>query len=1179
MEPLTPTDPERIDDYTLQGRLGAGGYGVVYVAADSEGRRVALKVLRSELADSANLRERLKREGEALSRVSGDRNVEIYKVQTEGSHTYLAMELVEGETLQQRVDRDGPLTGPLLWFTAQGLVEALQAIHAAGITHRDLKPSNVMFGPDGVKVLDFGISAVAEETGLTRTGAFLGTAAWISPEQILGRDVTEKCDVFNLGLVLGYAATGRHPYGEGRPDAVMYRISNLQADLEGIEEPLRTAAERCLQQDPALRPSVSELLGFFTSSGQEALPDAPEGSTIIVQPSRMERIVKPVREKSGTPEGLSGGPPTPPRSPTPGKPEWRRGSFVAALVAVLLAGGAVGFFISQGSDEQVAQPSPTTSAIPDAAEPAATSSADAAVTTAPADEVWGDGEAVPAATTAATAAAATTAPAATAPPAAPVEVATVGEHLGDGSLGVVALRPGEAIQIRSLNAISGDVAFLGIPNENGIRMAVEDYGPIKGHYVNVGRGMDDLCSADGGQAAAQTIVADQDVIGVIGTSCSGAATAASPLISEAGMVMISGSNTSPALTSDLAGTAGKNYHVGYYRTAHNDLYQGVAAANFALDVLGVTTAAAIHGGDPYTEGLATAFADAFAAGGGTVTGFTAVNWGDSDMVPVLTEVAAGSPEMLFFPIFQPEGDFIIQQSSTVAGLENTIMMAADGLLNSNYLAVAETQGMFFSGPDVRYGSNYNQSTGESAADVLADYKAEFGEAPAAPFWAHSYDAATLLLDAISEASYTDGATLVVDRAGIRQYLGSVVEFAGLTGSLTCDRYGDCSSSKVTVIQNIDVNDYYASTDNVVYEYAPLGSTQVGDIPTGAPPATPVEVSTPGTGVSLTMCRANWASGYIQAEIVRQILQQAGYSVSWPGRIELGPSNAYTAMAEGTCDLWANSWYPGHFSWYDNELSDGSIVGDHVEAVDGLFQDSGVQGFLITKTWAEENNISTMDQINRDPALYGALDTDGDGKGEILGCPESWTCDDIIENQIAFGNGTEPWDNLVETKADYDAMFAEMVNRVNAGDPGIIYTWSPASYLTVLVPGDNVLWLSVEAVLDDSNPLGKEFGWNHQQEEGFTGLGPDQCTQSADWPCQLGWSAADIQVSARTATLDANPFLRRLLPLVKPSILDLSFLQVDQTDGDGSEAHIVELASSWMAANADRVASWIAAASD
>jgi glycine betaine/proline transport system substrate-binding protein len=307
--------------------------------------------------------------------------------------------------------------------------------------------------------------------------------------------------------------------------------------------------------------------------------------------------------------------------------------------------------------------------------------------------------------------------------------------------------------------------------------------------------------------------------------------------------------------------------------------------------------------------------------------------------------------------------------------------------------------------------------------------------------------------------------------------------------------------------------------------------------------------------------------------VRQILQKAGYSVTDPSLIELGPSNAYTAMAEGTCDLWANSWYPGHFSWFENELSDGSIVGDHVEAMAGLFQDSGVQGFLVTKSWAEANNISTMDQINRDPALYSQLDTDGDGKGEILGCPESWTCDDIIENQIAFGNGTEPWDNLVETKADYDAMFAEMVNRVNNDDPGIIYTWSPASYLTVLVPGENVLWLSVEAVLDDSNPLGKEGGENHQQEGGFTAFGPDMCTQ----PCQLGWSAADIQVSANTSVLDANPFMRKLLPLVTPSILDISFLQVDQTDGDGSEAHVVELATSWMTDNADHVNAWIAEA--
>ena len=212
-------------------------------------------------------------------------------------------------------------------------------------------------------------------------------------------------------------------------------------------------------------------------------------------------------------------------------------------------------------------------------------------------------------------------------------------YLGDGSLGEVRVEPGEEVQIRSLNAISGDVAFLGIPNQRAIEQALMgSAGKVHGFVVSMGTGLDDLCSADGGAAAAQTIVADEQVVGVIGTSCSGAAAAAAPLISEAGMVMISPSNTSPSLTSDLAGTAGSNNYPGYYRTAHNDLYQGAAAAGFAVDVLGVTTAAAIHDGDPYTQGLAQAFADAFEALGGTITTFTAVNKGDPDMVPVLTAV-------------------------------------------------------------------------------------------------------------------------------------------------------------------------------------------------------------------------------------------------------------------------------------------------------------------------------------------------------------------------------------------------------------------------------------------------------------------------------------------------------------------------------------------------------------
>ena len=395
------------------------------------------------------------------------------------------------------------------------------------------------------------------------------------------------------------------------------------------------------------------------------------------------------------------------------------------------------------------------------------------------------------------------------------------EHLGDGSLGVVEVEEGDAIQIRSLEAITGDVAFFGLPIDRATKLAVDDYGPIHGFDVDVGTSLDDLCSNDGGQAAAQTIVADEDVIGVIGTSCSGAAVAAAPLITAANMVLISGGNTSPALTSDLAGTPGENYSVGYYRTAHNDLYQGAAMAKFVYGELGIDTAAAIHDGDPYTEGLARAFADAFEAEGGTVTGFTGINKEDTDMVPALTEIAAGSPGALFFPIFQPAGDFVADQAPGVPGLEGTVLLAADGLLNTNYLSLPQTEGMYFSGPDQRFGENVNESTGKNANDFLAAYEELYGEKPAAPFWAHGYDATTLLLDAISAASWVEDGSLMIDRAGIREHLNGVRGYSGLIGTINCDDFGDCGAARITVVKNLGGEaNAEASMENVVFSYAP-----------------------------------------------------------------------------------------------------------------------------------------------------------------------------------------------------------------------------------------------------------------------------------------------------------------------------------------------------------------------
>ena len=394
------------------------------------------------------------------------------------------------------------------------------------------------------------------------------------------------------------------------------------------------------------------------------------------------------------------------------------------------------------------------------------------------------------------------------------------DHLGDGLLGTVEVPAGEAVQIRSLNTITGDVAYLGIPNQRGVELAVADFGPVHGFDVDLGTRYDDLCSSDGAQAAAQTIVADEDVVGVIGPTCSTAAVAAAPLITAAGMVLIAPSNTSPTLTSDLAGNPGLNHSVGYYRTSNNGLFVGEAMARFVHEELAVASAAAIHDGDPYSRSIAQAFADNFESLGGTITGFSAINKEDTDMVPVLTEIAAGGPAALFFPIFQPAADFLTEQAPRVSGLEETVLLTDAALLNDGFMSLPQSAGVYFSGPDLRFGATSNQRTGKTPDSLLDAYAETYGEPPSAPYWAHAYDAATLLLEAIEAASKVEDGALVVDRAGVRQYLNAVSGYRGIIGTINCDSFGDCGSQKTTVIHHLDPGDIEASLANVVFEFAP-----------------------------------------------------------------------------------------------------------------------------------------------------------------------------------------------------------------------------------------------------------------------------------------------------------------------------------------------------------------------
>ena len=388
-----------------------------------------------------------------------------------------------------------------------------------------------------------------------------------------------------------------------------------------------------------------------------------------------------------------------------------------------------------------------------------------------------------------------------------------------GPLGAVEVAPGEEIQIRSLNSITGDVASLGTPNQRGVELALADYGRIAGRAVSMGTPLDDLCSPDGGQAAAQTVVADPSVVGVIGTTCSAAAVAAAPLISNAGLVMIAPSNTSPALTSDLAGTPGSAHQPGYYRTSHNDLFQGRAVALFVRNELGFERAAAIHDGDPYTQGLSEAFAGAFEDLGGEITAFTAVNKGDTDMIAVLTEVAAGGPQAVFFPVFMPEGGFIVQQVGGVAGLEDATLIVSAALLVDNFMELAESEGVYISGPDLRFGSNRNGITGRTAEGLLAEYVDSYGEEPSGGYWGHAYDATVMLLSAIDRVAVELEGTLYIDRAALRDEM-SRSNFDGIIGPITCDDYGDCGSQRITVLYNTDPRNIDIGKNNVVFEFAP-----------------------------------------------------------------------------------------------------------------------------------------------------------------------------------------------------------------------------------------------------------------------------------------------------------------------------------------------------------------------
>ncbi|MGW0559929.1 serine/threonine-protein kinase [Streptomyces sp. NPDC003016] len=413
MEELGPKDPQQIGAYRLLARLGAGGMGQVYLARSDRGRTVAVKLVRQELAEQEEFRARFRQEVAAARRVGGQWTAPVLDADTEAAIPWVATGYVAGPDLQAVISGHAAGHGPLpersVHILGAGLAHALRDIHAAGLVHRDLKPSNILITIDGPRVIDFGIARALETAtttvALTRVGALVGSPGFMAPEQVRGEPITPACDIFCLGSVLAYAATGRLPFGtaDSGVHALMYRIATEPPALGRIPEGLQDLVRACLHKDPTARPALTDILER-TRGGAGNEPWLP--ATLVAHLGRhathlldvenpadpgppgtpglhaMPTVVTPPTPAPPTPYARPQPHHTPPRPPHPAPPPHptppggyghpapqyayqppppepppRSGRATAALIAVALvvalgAGGSVYTFMNTGNEEQ-----------------------------------------------------------------------------------------------------------------------------------------------------------------------------------------------------------------------------------------------------------------------------------------------------------------------------------------------------------------------------------------------------------------------------------------------------------------------------------------------------------------------------------------------------------------------------------------------------------------------------------------------------------------------------------------------------------------------------------------------------------------------------------------------------------------------------------------------------------
>jgi branched-chain amino acid transport system substrate-binding protein len=360
----------------------------------------------------------------------------------------------------------------------------------------------------------------------------------------------------------------------------------------------------------------------------------------------------------------------------------------------------------------------------------------------------------------------------------------------DDPLGVVTIPPGEPIVIAGWGVNTGPNASLGTDWMNSMNVKADELGgeflghPLEFIFEDAG------CSPETGATAAQALAANSQLVGLIGTACSGETAGGIAAVTNAGLTTISPSATRADLTAEDRPAD----YAGFLRTAHNDLDMGAYAAQYIFNDLGLTKAATIHDGSPYAQGLVEVFETDFPALGGEIVASEAIQVGQTDMRPVLTSIAAAAPEVIFFPIYTGEAGYLVAQSAEVAGLENTVLVGADGMFSPDFIKGAGPAAvdMYLLSAAV---------AGDEYQAFLAKYEEVNGTPPPQAYHAHGYDAINILLQKIEQVAVpADDGTLYVPKGALRDAIYATADYDGLSGNITCRPNGDCGAGAIGAFQ-------------------------------------------------------------------------------------------------------------------------------------------------------------------------------------------------------------------------------------------------------------------------------------------------------------------------------------------------------------------------------------------